>query len=99
MTMPVSEAHIRERLDGTFTRVGGQRDLVPLDFIPTHESFEGNYQGGPHLTEGEALAILGHFRRSASYTETARLFGVDVSTVSNLARGKTWKHLNPARHG
>ncbi len=59
MTMPVSEAHIRERLAATFTRVGGQRDLVPLDFIPTHDSFEGNYQGGP------ALAILGHHRQQS----------------------------------
>lgn len=33
-----TEAEIRTALDGTFTRVFGWRETVPLDFIPRHEN-------------------------------------------------------------
>lgn len=93
MTPSPLERLMRQRLDGTFTRVGGARQAVPRDFIPSHEEQASDR----HLSEAEAASILKHFMRGKSSAETAASFGVSHSTVYNVANGKRWEHFR-ARH-
>lgn len=82
------ERAMRQHLDGTFTRVGGERITVTQDFIPSHQPPLAE-TGRNWLTEGKARAILQHVRSGATHQATARLFKVSHSTVSDISRGRT----------
>lgn len=98
MTPAHLERYMRERLDGSFTHVGGRRIAVPRDFIPTHQDAHGETSRG-WMTEHKARAILQHVRTGATQHATARLFNVSHSTVSDISRGRTWKRLQGGLHG
>lgn len=89
MTSSALERLIRLRLDGTFTRVGGAVQVVPRDFMPSHEEQVSDR----HLSEAEAASILKHFRRGGSSAETAASFGISHSTVYSIANGKRWERF------
>ena len=91
MSLVITERYISERLDGTFTRVGGRRETLPPGFMPSHRP------PGPRLTEAWATEILRVHDRGVSKCQISRSTVLPRSTVRNLVSRKTWTHLKEVR--
>ncbi len=57
----------------------------------------GERHGQSKLSESDVISIRKiHKNTSQSYEDTAAIFGVDPTQISNIVRGIYWRHLLPA---
>lgn len=53
----------------------------------------GEQAGNSRLKESEVLTIWSMARSGMTLLEVSEIFQIDFSTVSQIKRGKTWKHI------
>lgn len=71
--------------------VWGTRTANTADKLAHGRIARGERHGLARLTEAQALEALSS---NESHTALARRFGVDVTAIYQLRKGKTWKHLH-----
>ncbi|MBA9071854.1 hypothetical protein FHR71_005647 [Methylobacterium sp. RAS18] len=71
----------------------GDQPVNMADKVRKVRQDRGQKHGMHKLTEAEAVAIIADGRKHA---DIARDFGVSVPTISDIKRGKSWKHLSRA---
>ncbi len=59
----------------------------------THLSSKGSLHPGAKLNEEQARRIKAELARGVRGIDIAKAFGCSVHTVSNINRGKQWKHV------
>lgn len=70
---------------------------VEVGHYSNHEKARGEQHGKSKLTDEQVREILA-LKGTATYQEIADMYGVALSTVSNILSRKIWKHVEiPAR--
>jgi len=79
----VNPEHLREgtHLDNTNDKVSRNRQA------------KGETNGRVTLTESQVFEIRKLLAQKVSHRKIGSLFGVNKSTITNINRGKTWKHI------